>query len=485
MNFFFKNIVIFTLIIFSMQSSIAKKNSTFFEITTSEHVYAIGHPIDVIFETRNNSRSLSSLNLDVLDKDFVVHDFNVDKFEDFVSGKFIRVENLVVRLYAKRAGTIEIPAFKLGKLKSKPIFLNIINDFNSAIQIRTTNVKKTYYQREPINIYVDVFYRQKKILSNIGKLENENFIISDSVKTEYTIKDGGIELPVERFSWIVTPLISGKQVLTLPMVKTGGRRMYPSGKLKINVLPLPSTLPDYTPVSVQRINNSKITAEIIWINKVYFWTLTISGNGLNENILEKILSRQLISNSNIRFFPRSYSMNRTKNGSEFNIDVKIPFKLYKTGRYELPVIDIPYIDTTSGALEHAYSIKMTLSATSRFIENSKLTFSILLFFLILILPISKLIKYAYIKFQYRKCYSAIKKTNDPKEIKNILFKLTPRFTKQSVLTLANWENTAVNINKNQQETLKKISLLLNDFNYRNQYSETEMVILKNLIKSLI
>ncbi len=484
MNFFLKTIIIFTLLL-TTQNSIAKKSLTIFEITTSERVYAIGHPIDVIFETRNLNRSLSLLNLDVLEKDFVVHDFNVDKFEDFVAGNFIRVENLVVRLYARRAGNLKIPAFKLGKLKSKPVLLNIINDFNSAIQIRTTNVKKSYYQREPINLFVDVFYRQKKILSSIGELKNENFIISDSIKTEYTVKDNGVELPVERFSWIVIPLISGKQTLILPMIKTGGRRMYPSGKLKLNILPLPSTLPAYTPVSMQRISNNKITAEKIWINKVYFWTLTITGNGLNENILEKILSGQLVTNSNIRFFPRKYNMNRTLNGSEFNIDVKIPFKLYKTGNYTLPVIDIPYIDTASGALEHAYSTKIFINATSYFIENGKFIFSIALLFLILIQPIFKLIKYAYIKFQYRKCYLAISNTNNPKEIKDILFRLTPKIIKQPILTVANWEYSAITVNESQKTTLKKISQLLNNFNYGKYHSQSDIVALKKLIKDLI
>ncbi|VAW90760.1 hypothetical protein MNBD_GAMMA22-1765 [hydrothermal vent metagenome] len=485
MKLFLKTILIFILLILSIETSMAKKISAMFEITTSEHVYAIGHPVDVIFETRNHNQSLSSLNLDVLEKDFIVHDFNVDKFEDFVDGKFIRVENLVARLYPKRTGNLKIPSFKLGRLKSKAIFLNIINDFNSAIQIRTTNVKKTYYQREPINIYVDVFYRQKKILSSIGELKNKDFITSESVKTEYTITRNGASIPVERFSWIITPLVEGKQILKLPMIKTGGRRMYPSGNLKLNILPLPSTLPNFVPVSAQLISNNQITNEKLWINKVYFWTFTIIGNGLNENILEKLLSKQLKTNFNIRYFPRTYKKERTADGTQYKIDVKIPFKLYKTERYQLPVIDIPYIDIVTGLLEHTYSRKISLNATSHLIENSKLIFSLILLLLIFIQPLSKIIKFTYIKYRYRKCYAAISQTTNPNKIKDILFQLTPRFNNQSIMTLAGWEDLAATQNSNQQVTLNKISKLLNSSIYGKQYSENDIVVLKNLIKSLI
>ncbi|MFV1984969.1 MAG: hypothetical protein ACC657_15585, partial [Thiohalomonadales bacterium] len=212
---------IFILTLLIVPPSYAKKSPTSFDVTTATKIYAIGNPIDVIFETHNLNRSLSSLNLDVLNKYFLIHDYNIDKIEDDFNGETLRIENLVVRLYPKRAGHLEIPAFKLGRYKSKPIILNIINDFNSSIQIRTTTIKKSYYQREPINIYVDVFYRQKKILSSIGELKNKDFIISDVEKTEYTITDNGITLPVDRFSWIVIPLTEGEQELILPMVKTG------------------------------------------------------------------------------------------------------------------------------------------------------------------------------------------------------------------------------------------------------------------------
>jgi hypothetical protein len=463
----------------------AKTSLTSFEVTTSAKVYAIGNPIDVVFETHNLNRSLSSLNLDKLKNNFIVHDYNVDKFEDMYDGQILRIENLVVRLYPKRAGHIEIPAFKLGRYKSHPIFIDVINDFNSSIQIRTTSIKDSYYQREPINIYVDVFYRQKKIISSVGKLKNKNFIISDVKRTEYTIRDNGINLPVDRFSWIVIPLTEGKHVLNLPMVKTGGRRMYPSGSLKLTVTALPSTLPSLIPVSKQKILDNIVTKDRIWINKVYYWSFSIIGNGLNENILDKIISNQLESNLKIRYFPRSYSRTRIDNGSQFKTDVKVPFKLYDTGEYSLPKIDLPYIDAETGILEHAYSSVITINAISHLNENLKILIALILFIAIVIQPVLKLIKRFYIKYRYRVCYYSLVITNNPKRLKNYIFKLTPNFNDETPSTIKSWEESAVVSDPEHKKILKKISTLLNNFNYGTRYSKSEITVLKKLIKKLI
>jgi len=471
----------FTLIV-TTQVCYAKNAAPVFDVTTSQHVYAIGHPIDVIFETHNISRSLSSLNLNILNKYFVIHDYNIDKFEDVINGKFIRIENLVVRLYPRRAGQLEIPAFKIGRFRSKPIFLDIINDFNSAIQIRTTVIKKSYYQREPINIYVDVFYRKKKITSKIGELKNKNFIISDVVKTEYTINDNGLILPVDRFSWIVLPLIEGEQTITLPMVKTGGRRMYPSGKLKIKVSPLPSSLPALVPVSKQTITNNFLTQDKVWINKVYYWSLSVEGNGLNENILEKILNKQLKTDSNIRYFPRSYQRTRINNGSKFKTDIKIPFKIYKTGNFTFPILDIPYIDANTGILEHTFSNKTTLNATSSLNENLKIILAIILFIIIITQPVIKLLKRFYIKYRYRVCYYAIVISSNPKRIKKLIFKLTPHFNQDNASTINSWVESSEITNPEQRLTLKKIGILLNNFNYGTRYSKNEIDVLKKMVR---
>jgi len=484
-----KKIATFVLLLIThsvtVKTCFGVNTSPIFEITTSQKVYAIGHPIDVIFETRNHPRSLSSLSLDVLNKNFVIHDYNFDKVEDIVDGKLVRIENLVVRMYPKRAGHLEIPVFKLGRYKSKPIFLDIINDFNSTIQIRTNSIKKTYYQREPINVYVDVFYRQKKILSSIGELKNKNFIISDVVKTEYTIRDNGINLPVDRFSWIVIPLLDGSQIIHLPMIKTGGRRMYPSGKLKINVAPLPSTLPVLVPVSEQTITDNHISNKKFLTDKVFYWSLSVLGNGLNEDMLDKILSSQLESDSNIRYFPRTYKRTRVNNGSQFKTDITIPFKLFKTGAFQFPILDIPFIDTETGILEHTYSTELSLSATSHLNETIKIVLALLLLVLIITQPLLRLFKRLYIKYRYRVCYYAILISTNPKRIKQLLFNLTPHYNFEPVLTIKSWQETAVTVNPEQRKTLNKISILLNNFNYGRRYSKNEIAVLKRLIKKLI
>ncbi len=476
--------LLFSILFFSVQTYAAKTKAVF-EVTTNQNVYAIGHAIDIIFETRNISQSLSSLELNVLNKDFVVHDYNVDKFEDLIDGTLVRVENLVVRLYPRRTGKLSIPRFKLGRYRSKSIPLSIINDFNSAIKIRTTTVKKTYFQREPINVYVDIYYRRKKNISSIGELKNENFIISDVVKTEYTTKDNDNTIPVDRFSWIVTPLVDGLQTLHLPMIKTGGRRMFPSGKLKLNVVSLPSTLPGMVPVSKQTITNNKVTDEKMWINKVYYWTFTLIGNGLNENTLDKILNSQLRSNSIIRYFPKTFKKIRINNGAQFKIDVKIPFKLYKTGEFVLPVLDIPYISSETGIIEHSFSNEISLMATSDLIENSKSFLALFLFLIIFTLPISKIIRRAYIRNRYRMCYYAVAMTGNPKKIKDVLFKYTPHLSTEQAVTIKQWEESASVLNPEQRDVIKKIGILLDKFNYAEHHSKTEVAVLKKLLKSLI
>jgi len=468
-----------------MQNSYALVVPTIFDVTTTEHIYAIGHPIDIVFETHNHKQSLSTLNLDILNKNFVIHDYNIDKVEDIIGGETIRIENLVVRLYPKRSGTLVIPAFKLGQYKSKLISLSIINDFNSAIQIRTSTLKDKYYQREPINIYVDVFYRRKKITSSVGEIKNKDFIISDVVKTEYTITDNGLKLPVDRFSWIIIPLTEGEHIIKLPMVKTGGRRMYPSGKLELTVSPLPSTLPALAPVSKQIISSNYLTKSKFWINKVYYWKLSVTGNGLNENILDKIIATQLESNANIRYFPRSYERARINNGAEFKTDIKIPFKLYKTGDFQFPVIDIPYIDPTSGLIEHTYSSKLSLSATSQLNETLKVILALILLILVLTQPILNLIKRSYIKYRFRMCYYAMVITSNPKRLKKTLFNLSPRFETGTISSIKHWEETVAVARPEDRQILVKISSLMNNFNYGKRYSKNEISVLKRLVKKLI
>ncbi|MFV1984968.1 MAG: hypothetical protein ACC657_15580, partial [Thiohalomonadales bacterium] len=161
------------------------------------------------------------------------------------------------------------------------------------------------------------------------------------------------------------------------------------------------------------------------------------------------------------------------------------FKLYKTGDFNFPIIDLPYIDSETGVLEHTYSSDISINATSHLNENLKILISLLLFIIIAIQPTLKLIKKLYIKYRYRVCYYSLVITNNPKRLKNYLFKLTPNFEDYVPTTVDEWEKVAVVADPEQKKILSKISTLLNNFNYGTRYSKNEIAVLKRLVKSLI
>lgn len=319
-------------------------------------------------DTRLRAEGLSpNVDLSVLAKDFDAGMPEVSNRYNVYQGRGRSTSEIRVELFAHRAGTLTIPAFRLEDLQTKPIRLTVralpANEMPEVFS-RGGVSKHSVWQREQFVAWLDVYHRVRLKSASIGEyIDTEPTRIEllehrelPQAEREETVQ--GTRYQVTRIAWAIYPKESGELKVVLPdawIVTADGRKLrLPHQPELVRVQALPATVTDDIPIGAPQLSQTAPTPAPS-INQLSTWTVTVRG-GFSRYALPETLPLPPVP-ARIKLYA-----DRAARSSEVKPDGVVTSVIYNLsalpeegGRYALPVIRVPYFDTARSELAVAES----------------------------------------------------------------------------------------------------------------------------------
>lgn len=328
-------------------SAYASTQAAELEMQLDRKSVPLGLPVEITIRSLTPDIQLSELDVSAWEKDFIVRDRHSSSYVTSQSSGDtggIRREELRLRLYAKRSGDFYLEALRLGKHHTPQIQLNVVDTDPSGLQLRIISPPgKTHsLVRQQIPISIQVLTNRNINVSAENWSHENTYITSQPV---IRTRDPHDSLSYKHtFNWKLMALKPGRLSLTLPYLSAGGRRLFTTGELEIDVGGLPAYLPTYIPVGqVSLIDSSVSTRQ--WKDQPSTWRVQLNAAGLSEEGLQNIIRPQLRNMHFIRFYPPQIRSISEK------IVLEVPFAPLSPGEYSLPSLTIPFINPDTEKLE--------------------------------------------------------------------------------------------------------------------------------------
>lgn len=314
-------------------------------------------------DTRLRAEGVSpNVDLSVLAKDFDVGMPEVSNRYNVYQGRGRSTSEIRVELFARRAGTITLPAFRLEGMQTKPIALTVralpANEMPEVFS-RGGVTKHEVWQREQFVAWLDVYHRVQLKSASVGEyIDTEPTRIEllehrELPQGEREEEVQGTRYGVTRIAWAIYPKESGELRVVLPdvwIVTADGRKLrLPHQPEVVHVQALPATVTDDIAVGAPQLEQTA-PAPAPGVNQLSTWTVTVRG-GFSRFALPDTLPLPPVP-ARIKLYA-----DRAARSSEVKPDGVITTVVYslsalpeEQGRYTLPAVRVPYFDTARGAL---------------------------------------------------------------------------------------------------------------------------------------
>lgn len=175
--------------------------------------------------------------------------------------------------------------------------------------------------------------------------------------SQHTEVIDGMNTTVHRYAWAALPLRDGPLRVNFPRInatKFGSRLRYAVPPLQFNADPIPAWVPIHVPVGPPQIESAALP-ESIETQRPFNWQLRLTGAGLSEQGITKVIGVALHSNNTLFFYPPAVQLEDTPraSGPQQTFLVTIPLRILHTGEVHLPRIVFPYYDLTREQLDAA------------------------------------------------------------------------------------------------------------------------------------
>ncbi|MDH5408083.1 MAG: hypothetical protein OEZ33_02925 [Gammaproteobacteria bacterium] len=396
----------------------ANTNASLFSAELKNRTVELGKPLFLTLKTTLKHPSLKEINLQHLNADFVVEDIK----SDFSKQPY--TQTIVLKLYPRKTGKINVPVLEFDRHRSKPISVNITPaidaKYKTRINIQQPSLKKIIWKKEALSVYFDIILE-----SDIVALSQDETLINGMSIKQLPMTSSKIEkngATRHRLSWQIKPEKSGLsniQLSAVNLVRDGiqTHRFYPS-PISLEVNNLPVYLPDTIPVGDIKISTLYPDNLIFTKGKTYYTTVTVSSDYYSPNF-KPMITKFTRSNENIRFYPvEEFITKAPPQHSTSEVAYRIPFSVQKSGFIQPPNFEIKYFEPKSGKLSLATTPEKTLVTLPQWL--------IYVLYLMLTILSIRLLKYfyAYLSrkyYQYVNIYQALKiisKANSSSELIN-------------------------------------------------------------------
>lgn len=261
---------------------------------------------------------------------------------------------IVVTLFPKKRGQLEIPAFSIDGENSTPITITVHQaTAESTPEVFTQSgiLKSALWLREQTIIYLDLYHRVALKNAKLGgAIESEPRLqiqLSQLPQSDRTELHSGVSYNVTRTAWSVAPAINQPIKLFLPDVwvetKAGKQLRFPFKDIAIDALPLPEGVPMHTLVGKPTLTQSTINKEIKQHHNLQLEiTLRAPTNIINLSQTAPALPFP----AGLKVYAESGVRQIVEGADDGSTEVTYRYYIMplEVGNYQLPPLTVPYFD---------------------------------------------------------------------------------------------------------------------------------------------
>lgn len=313
---------------------------------------------------------LDSRLLDTLHADFHVQDVSINMREMARNGQTEITQTLSAILYPLRSGRLKVPALNIFHARTQALDI-FVHNRGAAIPrvVLRSGVEPQPHVRETVLLYLDVYDNGSLVWSEIEAPTAPGLHLRELAQTRRDADLDGENFKVVRHAWAATPLRDGDHTIQFPLLranKFGTRLRYAVLPLKFTAQPLPGYVPLVVPVGpAPLLHVDKLPPDIV-VNRPVNWRFSITGSGLSENGLAKLISVTLGAAQGVHFYPLKIEAAEAARSTALvqTFHVTLPFQAQHSGDLELPEVSIPYFDPQLEQLNSIVLAKQHIAAVS-------------------------------------------------------------------------------------------------------------------------
>jgi hypothetical protein len=306
---------------------------------------ALGEP--VILTVRASGLSLDALDVSPLDANFEVFARTLSRGADG--------ETLVLTLYPRVTGPVQLPALPLEKWRTAVLPLKV-SDGSEAVPRVTAN-----WTLDPAAPRVNQPARLTLAICDDGSLQwqrpalptRSGRVLRALDEDEGRGERAGEPCTLHRLDWALLATRSGAATLGVPMLdasRFGQRLRFPGPQLAYRVAALPAWLPAHVPPVVPQVAAAPLPSR--WpLNRPLAWRFWVTG-GYSADDLKALLDLQLRETPDLGVYPPLIEAGVPDDpGSPLTRYAVTLFLLPRaSGQLSLPALRLPWFDVAHGQL---------------------------------------------------------------------------------------------------------------------------------------
>jgi len=324
------------------------------EVIPDSRTTELGEPLGVTLRAAHSAGDLFALDLSALDRDF---DWRWEQRSRGRRGAAqVRArQEIRLRLYPRRTGTLTLPALYLRDAGSEPLAIQVRAAERLGLALRAGLERQTSFLREPVLAWLEIDTDHDQFeLREPPRIQSRAVHVEALGRSRERSADGRYRL---RYQWLLTPLYPGELALPLDWLalhdfqRQGVQLRYPAPVLRAQVQELPGYLPvdlPLAPVAVRQwLGDGPRTR-----GEPLRWVLEVQGRDVSARALGRLLERELAHSPGLRLHA---PVIRREGGAglpagERLLQVEVPVTPLSAGEQVLPGLRVPWFDTVTGRL---------------------------------------------------------------------------------------------------------------------------------------
>ncbi|HSP00621.1 MAG TPA: BatD family protein [Thioalkalivibrio sp.] len=324
------------------------------EVIPDSRSLELGEPLGVTLRAQHSAGDLFALSLQELAADFQVRWEQRSRGRRGVDRVWARQE-MRLRLYPRRTGTLTLPALYLRDAGSAPVTIQVREPERLGLGMGAGVDTPSPYLREPVLLWLEIETDHDQFEVRAPDLRFREAHVEALGRTRERSGDGRYRL---RYQWLITPLYSGDLELVLPWLeihdyqRQGIPLRYPAPTVQMAVREAPGYLPVDLPLAPVTVRQWLVGDGPRTRGEPLRWVLEVQGRDVSPRALRRLLDRGLANSPGLRL--HAPVIRREEVGGlpagERLLRVEVPVTPLSAGEQVLPGLRVPYFDTATGRL---------------------------------------------------------------------------------------------------------------------------------------
>jgi hypothetical protein len=264
-------------------------------------------------------------------------------------------DTLVLTLYPRRAGLLQVPALEMGGRRSAALPLNVSDGSETVPRVTAQWTLAPAEPRvgEPARLTLAICddgslqWQRPKLPAAAGR------VLRELGEDEGEGTQGDTPCTQHRYHWAVLATQSAAATLAVPMLdasRFGERLRFPGAELSYRALALPAWLPAHVPPVAPRIQADPLPAR--WpLSRPLAWRIEVEG-GYSEAGLQALLDMQVRASPALGVYPPLIEAVPLDAVDSPLSRYRVTFYLqpHATGRVAVPPLRLPWYDSGRGQI---------------------------------------------------------------------------------------------------------------------------------------